>query len=93
MDIVNAKAIYNLDNIKNSYYIGRGIIMGVTPSAKEFVQIYWTMGRSQNSKNRILVKESDCVKTKPLDLSLETQHEDLTIYNRPVLELAKHKQT
>jgi len=57
----------SLDWLKNNAYPGRGIIMGLAPSG-ERVQIYWIMGRSENSKNRIFVQNKDgSVSTKPFD--------------------------
>lgn len=45
-------------------YPGRGIIIGMTPDGGDFVQIYWIMGRSDNSRNRVFVAEGDSVRTK-----------------------------
>ncbi|MDR1812534.1 MAG: IMP cyclohydrolase [Candidatus Fibromonas sp.] len=57
----------SLDWLKNNAYPGRGIIMGLAPSGEQ-VQIYWIMGRSENSKNRIFVQNKDgSVSTKPFD--------------------------
>ena len=81
MNIINEMAEENLNNLKNSDYPGRGIIAGITPSGKELVQIYWTMGRSKNSKNRIMLSDGDNIKTIPYDRTLEVIHEDLIIYN------------
>jgi hypothetical protein len=81
MSEISLLAKQNLDNLKNSDYPGRGIVLGVTPSGKELVQIYWTMGRSQNSKNRVMIREGANIKTVPHDKTLEMQHEDLIIYN------------
>ena len=53
--------------LRNNSYPGRGIVMGLGPGG-ERVQIYWIMGRSQNSKNRIFVQNSDgSVSTKAFD--------------------------
>ena len=55
------------DWLKNNSYPGRGIVMGFGPGM-ERVQIYWLMGRSENSKNRIFVKNSDgSVSTRAFD--------------------------
>ena len=57
----------SLDWLKNNAYPGRGIIMGLAPGGEQ-VQIYWIMGRSENSKNRIFVRNKDgSVSTKPFD--------------------------
>ena len=71
----------NTEALRSTDYPGRGIVLGLSPSGKELVQIYWTMGRSKNSKNRILVKEDGIVKTKPHDMALEMQKAELLIYN------------
>ncbi|KNY25517.1 IMP cyclohydrolase [Pseudobacteroides cellulosolvens] len=69
----------NENRIKHNNYPGRGIVIGKTPDSKSYVQIYWIMGRSSNSRNRVFVIEGDCVKTKAFD---ENKMEDpsLIIY-------------
>lgn len=54
----------NENRIKHNNYPGRGIIIGKTPDGKSYVQIYWIMGRSSNSRNRVFEIEGDFVKTK-----------------------------
>lgn len=44
----------NVGNLKDNPYPGRGIILGIDETSKFVLQVYWLMGRSQNSKNRIL---------------------------------------
>lgn len=44
----------NVDKLKNNPYPGRGIVLGVSEDAKSVFQIYWLMGRSENSKNRVM---------------------------------------
>jgi len=57
----------NAEWLKNNPYPGRGIVMGFGPKG-EMVQVYWIMGRSENSKNRIFVKNKDgSVSTKAFD--------------------------
>jgi len=68
-----------IEQFKNTYP-GRGIILGLTPSGNEFVQIYFITGRSQGSKNRIIVKENCIVKTEPYDKSIEMENIELKIY-------------
>ena len=48
-------------------YPGRGIIVGKTQDAKYAVAAYWIMGRSENSRNRVFVKEGDGIKTRAWD--------------------------
>jgi len=70
----------NVQWLKNNDYPGRGIVMGCGPSG-ELVQIYWIMGRSENSKNRILVLNEDgSVSTKAFDEKKLTDP-SLIIYN------------
>ena len=38
-------------------YPGRGIVLGQTPDGKTAVMAYFIMGRSENSRNRVFVKE------------------------------------
>ncbi len=67
-------------NLKNNEYPGRGIIIGANASGEKLVQVYWVMGRSENSKNRIIVLEDDTIKTKPFDVS-KCKDPSLIIYN------------
>jgi IMP cyclohydrolase len=70
----------NVKWLKNNPYPGRGIVMGLGPGG-ERVQIYWLMGRSENSKNRIFVQNQDgSVSTKAFDEKKLTDS-SLIIYN------------
>ena len=51
--------------LEGSQYPGRGIILGMTPDARSFAQVYWIMGRSPNSKNRVFVRSGDSVLAEP----------------------------
>ena len=58
----------NLLALKENPYPGRGIIVGVDESGKYLIQVYWIMGRSENSRNRIFVwKQGDVLKTVAAD--------------------------
>ena len=50
-------------------YPGRGIVIGMTPDGKHMVQVYWIMGRSENSRNRIFAMDNGFVKTEAFDIS------------------------
>lgn len=51
-------------------YPGRGIAIGLSPYGKAYYQIYWIMGRSENSRNRIFVREANnFVRTEAYDKS------------------------
>lgn len=60
-------ALHNEQQIKQNKYPGRGIIIGMSPDGENYVQIYWIMGRSINSRNRIFEVEGNSVKTKAFD--------------------------
>lgn len=40
-------------------YPGRGIIIGLTPDGTRYAQVYWIMGRSENSRNRVFIQEEN----------------------------------
>jgi len=70
----------NVQWLKENDYPGRGIVMGFGANG-ERVQIYWIMGRSENSKNRIFVQNSDgSISTKAFDEKKLTDP-SLIIYN------------
>ncbi len=64
--------------LKESAYPGRGIVIGQTPNAKAMVQVYWIMGRSPSSRNRVFVEEIGFVKTDTVDKSVPV--DPLTMY-------------
>jgi IMP cyclohydrolase len=49
----------NINSLTSNSYPGRGIIIGLTPDTTHYVQVYWIMGRSENSRNRIFVLEDN----------------------------------
>jgi len=51
----------------NNEYPGRGIALGRTLDGSRVVQVYWLMGRSENSRNRILVHRGTAVRTAAAD--------------------------
>jgi len=67
-------------------YPGRGIIIGCCEDGKRSVVVYFIMGRSENSRNRIFEKTVDGIRTAAYDLSKMTNPE-LIIYH-PVRESA-----
>lgn len=64
--------------LKDSAYPGRGIVIGQSPDAKHMVQVYWIMGRSPSSRNRVFITEGDFVKTDTVDKSQKV--DPLTLY-------------
>ncbi|HHU82847.1 MAG TPA: inosine monophosphate cyclohydrolase [Firmicutes bacterium] len=53
----------NIHRLRRNEYPGRGIVIGLSPDGNNFIQVYWLMGRSAASRNRILVPEGKFVKT------------------------------
>lgn len=48
-------------------YPGRTLIIGMTPSGSHYVQVYWIMGRSANSRNRVFELDELHVRTAAYD--------------------------
>lgn len=65
--------------LKNSTYPGRGIVIGMTPDKGHIVQVYWIMGRSINSRNRVFEMDGKFMRTKAFDEALLTDP-SLVIY-------------
>ena len=55
------------ERIVENEYPGRGIIIGLNPSGTKLIQVYWIMGRSEHSQNRVFVLDQDVVRTEPYD--------------------------
>lgn len=60
------------DVLSNNTYPGRGICLGVDESGEYAVIVYFIMGRSINSRNRIFEETDDGIITKAHDESLMT---------------------
>lgn len=56
---IEAAAKENRDRLQQNSYPGRGIVIGLTPDGTRLMQVYWIMGRSVNSRNRIFVQEEN----------------------------------
>lgn len=65
-------ALANEKKLEQNKYPGRGIVIGMSPDKKKYIQVYWIMGRSENSRNRIFEAEGEFVKTKAFDESKMT---------------------
>jgi IMP cyclohydrolase len=65
--------------LQKNRYPGRGIVIGKNKSGSHLIQIYWIMGRSENSRNRIFTLEQEIVKTVPKDAS-KVSNPELIIY-------------
>jgi IMP cyclohydrolase len=48
-------------------YPGRGIVMGRAESGAGWLQVYWIMGRSENSRNRVFVSDGGELRTQAAD--------------------------
>ena len=68
------------DLLKGNAYAGRGIIIGTSANGRYAVTAYFIMGRSQNSRNRIFIKDGATVRTEPFDSS-KVEDPSLIIYN------------
>ena len=65
------EAKQNFKALSNNPYPGRGIVLGESADGKSYVQVYWIMGRSVNSRNRVFEMEAKTgfMKTKAFDES------------------------
>jgi hypothetical protein len=70
-------------HILHNPYPGRGIVVGLDQTAENLVQVYWIMGRSEGSRNRVFVLENGVVRTVLADPSKAKPGGDLSliIYN------------
>jgi hypothetical protein len=55
------------EELKSNSYPGRGIILGRSEDGTRAVLIYFIMGRSVNSRNRIFVETEDGIRTQAFD--------------------------
>jgi IMP cyclohydrolase len=76
------------NHIKGNPYPGRGIVVGLSPDSSEIWQIYWIMGRSPNSRNRVFEVSDNILSTKPADPA-KCEDPSLVIY-KAMLEHEKH---
>ena len=66
--------------IKDNSYVGRGIIIGKSRNGEKAVTAYFIMGRSENSRNRVFIKQGDEVIIHPFDAS-KVEDPSLIIYS------------
>lgn len=57
------------EELNSNTYPGRGIVVGKTPDGSCAIAAYFIMGRSENSRNRIFVKEGEGIRTQAFDPS------------------------
>lgn len=60
------------EELRSQSYHGRGIIIGKSADASKAVVAYFIMGRSENSRNRVFVKEGEGIRTEAFDPSKMT---------------------
>ncbi len=58
--------------LQENAYPGRGIVIGKSPNGKYAITAYFIMGRSENSRNRVFVKDGEGIRTEPFDASKMT---------------------
>lgn len=57
----------NIKKLSSNTYPGRGIVIGLSPDSNSIIQVYWIMGRSENSRNRVFIEENGFVRTQAFD--------------------------
>ena len=73
--------------LSNNEYPGRGIALGLTPDGKRSAAVYFIMGRSVNSRNRVFLPEPDGIRTEAFDPS-RLEDPSLIIYH-PVRQVGR----
>jgi len=68
------------DLLRSNPYPGRGILIGCSQDGKRSIVIYFIMGRSENSRNRIFIRTGDGIRTMAHDPSKMTDP-SLIIYH------------
>ena len=62
---MHQEAYVNLAALRANPYPGRGIVIGRDETGENLVQVYWIMGRSGNSRNRVFAREGGGCSRKP----------------------------
>lgn len=73
-------ATQNFEALQANPYPGRGIVAGLDASGAALVQVYWIMGRSANSRNRVFEAEGGTLRTAAADPA-KVADPSLIIYN------------
>jgi len=68
-------------------YPGRGLVLGRSSDGASWLQLYWIMGRSANSRNRVFVSAGATLRTEPFDASA-VEDPSLILYDA-MLELER----
>jgi len=80
MDIRELAATNLEQRLGANPYPGRGLVLGLDESGERLVQVYWIMGRSANSRNRVFVTDGKSVWTEAADPA-QCADPSLIIYN------------
>jgi len=80
MDIRQAAQRNLRERLSDNPYPGRGLVLGLDEKAKFLIQVYWIMGRSENSRNRIFATDGTRVWTEAADPA-KCKDPSLIIYN------------
>lgn len=67
------------DKLQKNEYPGRGIVLGKSEDGKNAVAVYFIMGRSTNSRNRVFIEEDGNLRTQAFDPS-KLEDPSLIIY-------------
>ena len=78
-DTYSSKAKTIAETLSGNRYPGRGILLGVSPDGRKAVTVYFIMGRSENSRNRVFIEEGRTLKVIPFD-ETKVQDPSLVIY-------------
>jgi hypothetical protein len=54
-------------HLAGNAYPGRGLVLGRSADGEAWLQLYWIMGRSANSRNRVFVADGGRLRTEPFD--------------------------
>lgn len=77
---MNPEARENMERLAANPYPGRGIVIGMEAQGRRLAQVYWIMGRSENSRNRVFERRGGRVWTSAADPS-KVADPSLIIYN------------
>ena len=55
------------DELRGNAYPGRGIVLGRSADGSKAVAVYFIMGRSENSRNRVFVEDGAGIRTQAFD--------------------------
>jgi hypothetical protein len=74
-------------SIAGNPYPGRGLVMGRSADGASWLQVYWIMGRSANSRNRVFIGDGSTLRTEPFDAAA-VEDPSLILYDA-MLELGR----